>query len=158
MASGVDDQRERPSAGWAAILAVVGVVLLTVVGGYLYVRSVLRQPLDPGATVRAYVQALSQSDCAGLAELSTTNHWNDIDCPPPYARGDYGLAVSQVDVGEQTPTTVSLLADVTVKYLPDGSYFTTAVAYSLVRDGDHWLVDEGRDPRPTGDRSVRLGS
>ncbi|MBA2456449.1 MAG: hypothetical protein H0V48_07940, partial [Nocardioidaceae bacterium] len=68
------------------------------------------------------------------------------------------LEVAKVTVREQSDETASVLAEVVVLG-PDGSSFSTAVSYALVRDGDLWLVDSGRDPRPTiGGRSVRLGS
>ncbi len=157
-----EDLASRRPAGWAVILAVVAVVLLTVVGGYAVVQSSLRPTLDGTQTVRAYVAAQSDADCDQLAALSTADHLASIYCPPSEALddlGDFTLEVTGVDLRDQSSTTVSLLADVTVTFEPDGSFFTTAVAYTLVREGDRWLVDAGRDPRPlAGSRSVRLGS
>lgn len=156
------DLRERHPASWVAVLGVVGVVLATVLGGYAYIRSGSQPALDPEATVESYVQALSEADCTTLAELSTADHFDRTYCPPPTVDselGKYALDVVGVESQQRTDDTASLLADVTVTYRRDGRYFTTAVAYQLVLDGDRWLVDGGRDPRPLiGDRSVRIGS
>ncbi len=160
MASGLaHDARDRRPASWAAVIGVMGVVLATVLGGYAYVRSGVQTAPDPEDTVDAYVRALSEADCTALAELSTAGHFDRTYCPGPTVDSElekYALDVVAVDSRERTEDTASLLADVTVTYRRDGTFFTTEVAYWLVRDGDRWLVDEGRDPRPLiGDRSVR---
>jgi len=159
----VEDRRSHGPASWAAILAVVAVVLLTVIGGSVYVQSAQRPNLSPEETVRAYVEAQSESDCDELAQLSTDEHFDGTYCPPPDVRGDldeYALEVASVDVRRETSDTVALLADVTVTLRDEGTSFETPVAYTLIRDGERWYVDEGRDPRPLlpGSRPVRRGS
>jgi len=155
------DLRPGRPASWAAVVAVSGIVALTVLGGYAVVRAGLRPALDPGQTVRAYAAAQSDFDCERLAELATSSHFADVYCPPENERAGLDaprLEVAKVTVREQSDETASVLAEVVVLG-PDGSSFSTAVSYTLVRDGDLWLVDSGRDPRPTiGGRSVRFGS
>lgn len=163
MASGLDhDVRDRRPASWAAVIGVVGVVLATVLGGYAYVRSGVRTAIDPEETVEAYVRALSEADCTALADLSTAGQFDRTYCPAPTVDSElekYALDVVAVESRERTEDSTVLLADVTVTYRGNGRFFTTAVAYRLVRDGGRWLVDEGRDPRPLiGDRSVRSRS
>ena len=154
----VEDRRSGGPASWVAVLTVVAVVLLTVIGGYAYVEFARRPSLNTMATVRAYVEAQSESDCDALANLSTDDHFDGVYCPPPDVRGEleeYALEVAAMDVRRETSDTATLLADVTVTLRRDGTSFTTEVVYTLVRDGDRWLVDEGRDPRPLlGDREV----
>jgi len=159
----VEDRGSGGPASWAAILAVVATVLVTVLGGYAYVASTRRPALDTEETVRAYVEAQSESDCDALAELSTAEHFDDVYCPSPEVNGEleeYALEVTSVDVRRETSATVALLADVAVTLRRDGTSFTTEVAYTLVRDGGRWQVDVGRDPRPllAGSADITSGS
>ena len=154
----VEDRRSGGPASWAVVLGVIAVVLVTVIGGYAYVESAGRPSLNTMATVRAYVDAQSESDCEALAELSTVDHFDGVYCPPAGVNGEleeYALDVATMDVRRETSDTATLLADVTVTLRRDGTSFTTEVVYTLVRDGDRWLVDEAEDPRPLlGDREV----
>ena len=158
----VEDRRSGGPASWVAVVAVVAVVLVTVMGGYAYVEFARRPSLNTMATVRAYVEAQSESDCDELADLSTPEHFDGVYCPPPHVSGEleeYALEVAAIDVRRETSDTATLQADVTVTLRRDGRSFSTEVVYRLVRDGDRWRVDEARDPRPLlGDREVTPAS